>query len=138
MNLNAFTASKKRAIFEDLLAGREPGEGSYDPGLLREGRTKGKPQMGGAVYTPDEIRLEFIYPDPVQGSVVLTVSIPAPERIVSMPVPSWVVENVWQGEVLGSYHFESEAGRLVAEFQSLLLPENNSAAFDVRWRGVRE
>jgi hypothetical protein len=138
MNLNAFTASKKRAVFEDLQAGREPREGKYDPDLLREGRTKGRPQMGGAVYTSDEIRLEFIYPDPVQGSVVLTVAIPAPERIVAMPVPSWVVEHVWQGEVLGSFHFESDARRLLEEFRSLLEPVNNIAAFDVRWRGVRE
>ena len=46
-----------------------------------------------------------------------------------MPVPSWVVESIWQGDIDGSYHFESEATELVAEFIEVLKREGNLAQF---------
>ena len=55
-----------------------------------------------------------------------------PERIVRMPVPEWVVESVWQGEVDGSYHFESHAYALLEAFTASLDPEENARRFKGR------
>jgi hypothetical protein len=132
MTLAEFAAQTKRAIFDDLAAGRPPSTGSFDDAVLRDARTKGSPQMGGTVYRPDGLRLEFVYPDPQGASVVLSVEVSAPERIVFLPVPSWVIESVWQGDVDGSYWFESQARALVDEFTAGLEPEAN-----LEWFGPR-
>lgn len=109
MSLNQFAAEKRLAIFEDLRQGLEPREGEFDSATLREARTKGAPQMGTTLYSPSEITFEFIYPDPTSTALILSVRLPSPQRIVFLPVPEWVVENIWQGDVAGSYHFESDA-----------------------------
>jgi len=126
-SLNTFAASQKRAIFDDLYDGKSPAIGSYDEALLREAKTKGKPQMGPTRYGQNELHFEFAYPDPNGAAVILTVTVSTPERVVLLPVPDWVVESIWQGEISGSYHFESDARRLIEEFQSLLSPEANAA-----------
>jgi hypothetical protein len=59
----------------------------------------------------------------------LQVRVAAPERIVYLPVPEWVVESVWQGEVAGSYQFESDARRLVDKFQEETTTEGNTKWF---------
>ena len=41
-------------------------------------------------------------------------------------------ESIWQGEVSGSYHFESEARRLLENFKSGLEPEPNAQTFGVK------
>lgn len=138
MNLNAWTAEKKRHIYEDLLAGQPPREGSFDEAVWKDGKSKGQPQMGAAVYQPDLVTLEFIYNDPQGSAVILTVQVDPPERIVYMPVPSWVVESIWQGEISGSYHFESEANRLVAALQDQLSPDANRALFGPQMAKRRE
>lgn len=69
--------------------------------------------MGSTVYSPDSIQCEFIYPDPSSVPTVLTVSLIPPERIVFLPVPEWVVESIWQGEIAGSYQFESDARGMI-------------------------
>lgn len=115
MTLNAYSAAKKLAIFEDLKKGLAPSEGAFDEAVLKEGKVKGEPQVGATKYEPNIIHLEFIFPDPKTTSTILVVKLDPPERIVFLPVPSWVVESIWQGEISGTYHFESEARRLYGE-----------------------
>jgi hypothetical protein len=130
MKLAEFTAKLKREIYDDLEAGRPPRIGRYNDAVLKEGWAKGRPQMGSVTYRPDGLTLEFITRDPQGSAVILAVEIDSPERIVLMPVPSWVIESVWQGEVLGSHHFESHARQHLAAFNNLLEPEANRPLFD--------
>ena len=132
MNLNAFAAEKRLELFEDLKAGRTPREGEYDEATLRDARVKGQPQLGATHYEPESIFLEFIYPEPKSYSAVLTVRIPSPERIVFLPVPEWVVESIWQGEISGSFQFESDAERMVADLHHQLAPQANAELFGPR------
>lgn len=129
MSLAAFVAKWKRAIHEDLLAGRPPREGAYDDALLAEGRTKGPPQIGAARFEPRAVILEFIFPEPNAATTVFTVRLPAPERIVYLPLPEWVVETIWQGSIEGSYQFESDALRMLREFEAELEPSSNEKWF---------
>jgi hypothetical protein len=129
MGLNQFVAERRRRIFDDLRAGRTPSEGAFDEAILREARAKGEPQMGSARLAPHTIELEFIYPDPRGASTVVVVRLDPPERIVFMPVPSWVVESIWQGEIAGSHHFESDARALLRAFEAQLEPEANATLF---------
>lgn len=99
---------------------------------------KGAPQMGSTRYAPDAIFVEFIYPDKLGKSVILTVKLEAPERIVYLPVPGWVVESIWQGEISGSFHFESDARRMMAELENQLDPEPNKALFGPKQATRRE
>lgn len=138
MTLAEFAAQTKRAVFDDLSAGRPPSVGTFDEAALREARTKASPQMGGTVHRPDGLSLEFVYPDPQGGTMVFRVDVPSPERIVFLPVPAWVVESVWQGEVDGSYVFESQARELVAAFSAGLEPEANREWFGPRRPKRRE
>jgi len=133
MGLNAFVAEKRKEIFSDLQAGMPPREGEYSDELLKEGKVKGKPQMGTTRFEPHAIVLEFIYPDSKSSATVVPVRIKTPERILFMPVPGWVVESIWQGEIDGSFHFESEAALLLAEFAKDLEAEPNG-----KWFGPRE
>jgi hypothetical protein len=133
MNLNAFAAEKRLAIYEDLKQGLPPREGEYIEQLFKDGKVKGQPQMGTTRYEPNAIFFEFIYPDPHSTATVLSVRIPSPERIVFLPVPEWVVEKIWQGDVDGTFHFESEARRLVESLRAELSPEAN-----LKWFGKRD
>src|SRR5579862_4832262 len=130
MNLNSFASTKRLAILEDLQGGREPGEGTFDLAVLREARTKSPTQLGTTRYRPDRITFEYIYPDPVGTAVILDVSIAPPDRIVFLPVPIWVIESIWQGEISGSYQFERDALRLIDEFQAELNEANNAKWFE--------
>ncbi len=133
MILNQFAASTRLAILADLQAGRSPVNASFSEERLREARSKGKPpQMGMTRYDPRTVHFEFIYPDPQGSPIVLTVSVEAPERIVFMPVPPWVLESIWQGEISGSAHFESDAIRLLEEFNAQLFSEVNASLFGAR------
>lgn len=129
MTLPQYVAEKRLAIFEALKAGFEPPEGQFDPETLKEARSKGQPQMGSTIFHPDRIVVEFIYPDPQRAATVLSVTLPSPERIVFMPVPEWVVESIWQGEIDGSYHFESDARELLERFAMLLNSDKNAELF---------
>lgn len=133
MNLNSYAAEKRRAIFDQLKAGQEPGEGTFDRETLAQGRMKAAPQVGSTRYEPHAIHLEFIYPDPGSTATIFTVTLVPPERIVFLPVPEWVVESIWQGDIDGSYHFESRAVELVAQFQIELEAEAN-----LKWFGPRQ
>ncbi len=128
--LGPYVADLRLRLFDDLRAGREPSQGSFDPTALKEAKVKGAPQMGSTRYEPNAIHLEFIFPDPGSVASVFAVTLTPPERIVFLPVPAWVVENIWQGDVAGSFHFESDAMRLANEFLSLLEPAANRPLFE--------
>lgn len=138
MTLNEYSAKKRREILDDLLAGRDPREGAWDAVLLAEAKMKSRPQLGPLVFFPQHFDMQFLYSDPQGGSLVLTVRLESPHRIVQMPVPAWVVENVWQGDISGSFHFEPDAYALLDAFKAELQPEANVKHFEARTRTTRE
>ena len=129
MSLSTYASELRIRILADLKAGKAPSEGEYSDAILREAQGKGLPQMGATRFEPHAILTEFIYPDPKSASVVLTVKVPTPDRIVFMPVPSWVVESIWQGEIDGSFHFETDARKMLADFEAKLTPLENPELF---------
>ena len=129
MILSDFVSEKRRLLFDELLAGHPPPEGTFDEDRFKEGKDKGTPQMGTVRYEPDAVLFEFIYPYALGAPILLTVRIPTPERVVFMPVPAWVVASVWEGDVAGSFRFESEARDFVRGFQTSLEPEVNKDLF---------
>jgi hypothetical protein len=133
MKLSQFVAQTKRDLWDDLKSGRDPRVGRFDSAVLAEGRTKGEPQIGAANFTPTTITFEYIFSDGRGATTILSVTVDAPERIVFLPVPSWVVETIWQGEIDGSYHFESDANAAVESFRAELDPSAN-----LRWFGPRQ
>lgn len=138
MTLNEYSAKKRREILDDLVEGRDPREGDFSAQDLAEASKKGRPQLGPVVYDPWHMTLEFVFAAPGGESVVIPVRLASPERIVYLPVPEWVVENVWQGDVAGSFHFESHALALVQAFQDLLAQDANGGLFDSRLKQGRE
>lgn len=138
MKLNEWVATQKRALLEELVAGKEPSFGSFDSALLREGKVKGKPQMGTTRFEPNSVHLEFIFSDPTSTATVLTVTVTPPEKIVFLPVPEWVVESIWQGEIDGTFQFESDAKTLIDTFSSSLFSEQNLNWFRKRQPKRRE
>ncbi|MES1227921.1 MAG: hypothetical protein ABUL72_04565 [Armatimonadota bacterium] len=105
---------------------------------MQQSKIKQPVQMGTTVFHPQEVVFEFIYPDPLASALVFSVSLGVAERIVYLPVPEWVVENIWQGSVDGSFHFETEALALVDKLTSSLQPEANSALFGPQMAKRRE
>lgn len=132
MTLSEYSTHQKRLVFDDLEANKEPHAGSFDQAKLNELSSRGTPQIGATIYHPNTITFEFIYHEHGVSLGVLSVEFDAPERIVFMPVPGWVVESVWQGHVDGSHHFESDAKALVREFESQLSVENNNPLFEAK------
>jgi len=55
-----------------------------------------------------------------------------------LPVPEWVVESIWQGDVAGSFHFERDAKRLLASFEQELEPDDNQKYFGPQMAKRRE
>ena len=138
MTLNAFAASARLEIFEDLKSGQPPRQGEYNADSLKEGRVKGAPQLGSTHYEPHAVVVEFIFPDSKSSSTVLSVRLPTSERIVFLPVPEWVVESIWQGEIDGTYQFESDANRMVSAFSEGLEEPANAKWFGPRAAKRRE
>ena len=130
MSLREFVREQVQAIFAALQAGSAPPIGEYDPAALQECLRRAQPQVGASRFTPNAIVLEFIFQDASLGPAVLSVRVPAPEPIVYMPVPDWVIEDVWQGEVTGSFRFLSEAERLLEAFRAQVFTERNRAYFE--------
>ena len=128
MNLNEWAAQTKRSLFDELGKGAKPSYGEYNPVTLEEARIIGKPQIGATVYSPDAARFEFVYSG-ASSTIVFSVSVTSPERIVFMPVPAWVIESIWQGDIDGSYHFEPDAETLAEEFRTMLSVKVNSQLF---------
>lgn len=133
MTLNAYAAERRRAIFDQIKAGSDPGEGTFNAEVLREARMKGTPQVGSTRYEPHAIHLEFIFPDSSSTATIFTVTLTPPERIVFLPVPEWVIESIWQGDIDGSYHFESQANALLEAFRGELVEDAN-----LKWFGPRQ
>jgi hypothetical protein len=129
VGLNSFSVEKRREIFEELLQGRAPKTGEYDDMVFRDATANGKPQMGSMRYAPDAIFFEYIYPSSTGAPAIFTVKVFAPDRIVFLPVPEWVIEQIWQGEITGSYHFEQDAQAMMQKFAASLLPAANSELF---------
>ena len=128
MTLNEWAAQKKTEIYEDLANSRQP-TGKYDEAILRQAQVKGKPQMGATTFSPDSATFEYIYPDTNSTATVLQVIVEPPERIVFMPMPEWVIEEIWQGDVTGSPHFESEAMEMIRRYTAELEPGANDKHF---------
>lgn len=132
MTFAEFAAQARRQVLEDLERGDDPSIGTYDPARLAEARAHGKPRMGAMVPSPRSLALEFPFHDHEGSATVFRVDVETPERVVYLGVPAWVVENVWQGTVDGSYAFESHAAALVEEFRASLEPLANAALFGPR------
>lgn len=129
MKLNTYAADLRLQIFDELKSGGTPRVGEFEVALLDEGRKKGAPQMGTTRFEPNAIVYEFLYSAANVAATVFTVRVEAPERIVFLPVPEWVVESIWQGEIDGSFQFESDAKALVARFANELDPSHNAKWF---------
>lgn len=132
-SLTEFAAEQRLAIFERLRSGQPPEVGDYSETALAEAKLKGQPQMGSTRFEPDRLFFEFIFSGGAGPAYVLTVSLEAPERIVFMPVPNWVVETIWQGSIDGTYCFESHAKALLTSFEADLEKEAN-----LKWFGPRQ
>lgn len=132
MTLLEFSTFTRARLFENLEKGIAPSMGTFDEARFLDGKAKGAPMVGATRYEPNASIFEFIYPDPNGAPVVLAVEVAPPERIVFLPVPGWVVESIWQGEIAGSYAFESEAAAKLAEFAARLEPEANPAEFEAK------
>lgn len=133
-----YAAEAKTTLFDGLKQGQPPAFGDYDETVWSKAKELGKPQMGTTNYRPDALLFEFIFPDPLGTPTILSVKVDPPERIVFMPVPDWVVETVWEGEVDGSYRFESEAHALVRAFEEELTASNNPRWFEKRLPKTRQ
>jgi hypothetical protein len=129
MALNAYLAREKVRAFEGVQAGRVEAGFRGDEARLAELSGRGEPTMGTTVLHPDRIVFEFIFSLEGGESEVFALEHEPAERIVFLPVPGWVVESIWQGEVQGSYVFESEARVALAEFQAALEPAENAKLF---------
>lgn len=130
--LAVVAAQQKREIYEALRRGDGPPFGEFDADVLRSGREKGEVHMGTTTFFPDRIVYEFLFQDRNGSAVILSVIVEPEERIVFMPVPKWVVENIWQGEVTGTYVFESEAQELMDDLATSLTPAGNVPLFKAR------
>jgi len=129
MTLNEWAVGMKTRIFDDLAQGKPPTEGTFDDAVLREAKVKGKPQMGATTYKPNAAIFEYIFPDSHSTATVLQVLVEPPERIVFLSVPEWVMEEIWQGDVSGSAHFESEAAEMLRRYTAGLEPGVNDKYF---------
>lgn len=133
MNLRDWTSEQRAALFAALERGDDPPFGEYDLNLLKEAKRADRPQMGTTTYSPDAVSFEFIF----HGSIVFEVRVETPQRIVFLPVPEWVVESIWQGEISGSFHFESDVMLLLEKFERSTSPEENKALFNQRPKPTR-
>lgn len=132
------SANIRASIFEELKAKRSPSVGEFEPEKLKQAFERGEPQMGAQKFTPEGIFFEFIFPNPVSGTVILPVFVRMEERIVFLPVPKWVIQNIWQGDISGSYVFESQVEETLEKYRLLLSKEGNQQFFEdqsdfVKW-----
>lgn len=94
--------------------------------------------MGTVTFSPATITLEFLFPEQSSVPTIMPVTIRVSERIVFMPVPDWVVESIWQGDIDGSYHFEQDARDLLAKFEQELTDSGNEKWFGKQLAKRRE
>lgn len=132
MTLREFVRNQIQAIFEALQQKQPPPVGEYDANTLKECFRRTTVQTGTTHFQPDHVLLEFIFLEASLGPAVLCVRILTPEPIVYMPVPDWVIQDVWQGEVTGSFRFASEAESLLKKLHNQIFAETNALFFDER------
>lgn len=132
MKLNSFAAEKRMAIFHELTRGERPSIGAFSEAIFLDAKDKAEPQIGATRFESHQIVFEFIYPAKAGAAILLEVALETPERVVFMPVPEWVLESIWQGEIDGSYHFESDCNALMERFAARLEPEANQLEFGSR------
>ncbi len=130
MTLREFVKQNLQALYDALQKRQEPPMGTYDADTLRECFRRAQVQTGTTHFYPDRVVFEFIFTEPSLGPAVLSITVPSPEPIVYMPVPDWVIEDVWQGDVTGSFRFRSEAEQLIAQFQQQVFSEANLVYFE--------
>ena len=132
MTLREFVAQHKQSLLADLEDGRIPEVGRCDEESLAEALKLSTVRVGKAEIRPNEVSFEFILTKAGGESTVHSIVVDTPERVVFMPVPSWVVETIWQGEISGSHQFESDAQKLVEQLQESLTPEQTAELFTDR------
>lgn len=130
MLLKEFVVHKRKVILEDLKNGKAPKEGKYDKGFLTSYSANDTIQLGAVKFQPYSMTLEYIFTDKQKNSHIFSVELEVPERIVFMPVPTWVIQSIWQGEIQGSYYFQTEAYRLLDEFKLNLEESQNLNCFN--------
>lgn len=138
MTLNAYLAELKLKAFEGVKDGRIEAGFQGDQALLSVLSAKGKPTLGTTVLAPSNVSFEFVFTFPDGQSEVFALQHEPSERIVFLPVPEWVVESIWQGEVQGTYCFESEAKERLARFALELDPAANAKWFEKQGPKRRE
>ncbi|MBX3097666.1 MAG: hypothetical protein KF812_12480 [Fimbriimonadaceae bacterium] len=130
MTISEFVARTKRKILEDLRSNQPPSVGRFDANALEEAKRLGEVRIGTHQIQPYSVTLEFLFGK--ESPSVVTIEVDTPERVVFLPIPDWVIENIWQGDIDGSAHFESHANKLVHGFLAKLTPEANPAEFAPR------
>ncbi len=133
MTLREFTNTTRKQVFEALRHRMPPPIGHFDRKTFEEAVQMREVQMGGAHYTPHSVVLEFVFLHDNPGApLILSVEVETPEPVVFMPVPDWVQEDVWQGEVKGTFRLRSEAERMLNAFRHHVLECENLHYFEER------
>ena len=139
MTLREFTHTTRKQILDALQHKKAPPIGHFDRKVFEEAVQLREVQLGSAHYTPHSVILEFIFLRDQPGTpLILSVEVDTPEPVVFMPVPEWVQEDVWQGEVKGTFRLRSEAERLMEAFRHHVLEEENRHYFEQRSAPRRE
>lgn len=139
MTLREFTNASRKQILHALQHKQAPPFGHYDRKTFEEAVQMREVQMGSAHYTPHSVILEFIFLHDNPGApLILSVEVDTPEPVVFMPVPDWVQQDVWQGEVKGTFRLRSEAGQMIEAFRQHTLEEQNLHYFEERPISRRE
>ncbi|MGQ9881576.1 MAG: hypothetical protein ACUVSV_12050 [Armatimonadota bacterium] len=133
MTLREFVNATRKQVLDALLHKQPPPIGHFDPKRFEEAVQMREVQMGGTRYTPHSVILEFVFLHDNPGApLILCVEVDTPEPVVFMPVPEWVQEDVWQGEVKGTFRFRSEAEQLIGSFRHHVLECDNPHYFEER------
>ncbi|MGQ9488369.1 MAG: hypothetical protein ACUVTY_09695 [Armatimonadota bacterium] len=133
MTLREFVNATRKQVLDALQHKQPPPIGHFDPKRFEEAVQMREVQMGGTRYTPHSVILEFVFLHDNPGApLILCVEVDTPEPVVFMPVPEWVQEDVWQGEVKGTFRFRSEAEHLIEAFRHLVLEYENPHYFEER------
>lgn len=133
MTLREFTNVTRKQILQALQYKQAPPVGHFDRKTFEEAVQMREVQMGSARYTSHSVILEFIFLHDKPGApLILCVEVDTPEPVVFMPVPEWVQEDVWQGEVKGTFRLRSEAEQLIEAFRRHVLESENPHYFEER------
>ncbi len=139
MTLREFTNTARVQILEALQRKQPPPIGHFDRKAFEEAMQMREVQMGSAHYTPRSVVLEFVFWHDAPGApLIFSVEVDAPEPIVFLPVPDWVQQDVWQGEVKGTFRLRSEAERMIEAFRQHVLEGENLHYFEERPAPRRE